>query len=196
MAYLRRIFLTGLVILVPVSISCVILYQLARFLDGILSPLFLRILKESYVRGTGIIALIVLILITGIIGSNLFGRRFVQRLNRFLEGVPLFNKLYATVKGISDSVLVVGKRKMFNGVALVPFPRTETRTIGFITSVPPELGKDLVGVFIPTPPNIVGGFYLIYEEKDIVRLNMSVQDALKLVISIGISSKDSETEDG
>lgn len=186
---LRRVFLTGLLSLVPVSVSVWILFFLTRWLESILGPLFKNILKESYVPGVGIISLLLIILLVGYVASNFVGKRLMKYLSGLLEKVPLFNKIYMTVKGISDSVFGAQRQKFFEAVVLVPFPHPGAKTIAFVTEVPKELGPDQVGVFVPTPPNIANGFYLIYPKKDVKFLDMSVQEGIKLVLSIGISSR-------
>ena len=123
----------------------------------------------------------------------------MKYLSGLLERVPLFNKIYLTVKGISDSVFSAPHQKFFEAVAMVPFPHPGCQTIAFVTAAPKELGRDQVGVFVPTPPNIANGFYLIYPKKDVKVLDMSVPEGIKLVLSIGISSrgkKNDETGEG
>ncbi len=186
---LRRVFLTGLLVLVPISVSIWILFLLTRGLENILGPLFKNVLKESYIPGLGIVSLLLVILLFGYLADNFIGKRFMKYLSSLLERVPFFNKIYLTVKGISDSVFSSQHQKFFEAVVMVPFPHPGCQTVAFVTAVPKELGPDQVGVFVPTPPNIANGFYLIYPKKDVKFLDMSVQEGIKLVISIGISSR-------
>ena len=186
---LRRVFLTGLLALVPISVSIWVLFSLTRWLENILGPLFKNVLREFYIPGLGIISLFLIILLTGYVAGNFVGKRLMKYLSGLLEKLPLFNKIYLTVKGISDSVFNAQHQKFFEAVVLVPFPYPGCQTIAFVTAVPKELGLDQVGVFVPTPPNIANGFYLIYLKKDVTFLDMSVQEGIKLVLSIGISSR-------
>ena len=192
---LRRIFLTGLLVLVPVSVSVWVLFRLTRWLENILGPLFKNVLEESYVPGLGIISLILIILLVGYIAGNFIGKRLMKYLSGLLEKLPLFNKIYLTVKGISDSVFSAQHQKFFEAVVMVPFPYPGCQAIAFVTAVPKELGPDQVGVFVPTVPNISSGFYLIYPKKDVKFLNMSVQEGIKLVLSGGISSRGKKNDE-
>lgn len=186
---LRRVFLSGLLALVPISVSIWILFLLTRWLESILGTLFKNVLRESYIPGLGIVSLLLIILLVGYLANNLIGKRLMKYLSGLLEKLPLFNKIYLTVKGISDSVFNAQHQKFFESVVMVPFPHPGSQTIAFVTAVPEELGPDQVGVFVPTPPNIANGFYLIYPKKDVKFLDMSVQEGIKLVLSIGISSR-------
>jgi uncharacterized membrane protein len=197
MERLRNVFLAGLFALVPFSVSVWILFSLTRWLENILGPLFKHILKGVYIPGLGFIVLILIVLLVGYIASNFVGKRVLKYFSDLLEQVPLFNKLYLAVKGISDSVFNAQNQQLFESVVLVPFPYAGAQTIAFVTSTPKELGPDLVGVFVPNPPNPTNGFYIIYSKKDVKFLDMPVREGMKLVISVGISSrvkKDDETD--
>jgi uncharacterized membrane protein len=186
---LRRVFLAGLLALVPISVSVWVLVRLTKWLENVLGPLFKNVLNEYYIPGMGIISLLLIILFVGYVAGNPLGRRLMKYLSGQLEKVPLFNKLYMTIKGISDPVFSAQYSKFFESVVMVPFPYPGCQTIAFVTAAPKELGPDQVGVFVPTPPNIANGFYLIYAKKDVKFLDISVQEGIKLVLSIGISSR-------
>ncbi|MFH2069080.1 MAG: DUF502 domain-containing protein [Candidatus Omnitrophota bacterium] len=192
---LRRVFLTGLLALVPISVSVWIIFSLTRWLESILGPIFKNFLKESYVPGIGIISLLLIILLIGYLTGNFVGNRFMKYLSGLLEKLPLFNKIYLTIKGISDSVFSAHHQKFFEAVVMVPFPHPGCQSIAFITAAPKELGPDQVGVFVPTVPNISTGFYLIYPKKDVKFLDMPVQEGIKLVLSIGISSRGKKNDE-
>ena len=192
---LRRVFLTGLLALVPISVSVWVLFSLIRWLENILGPLFKSFLKESYIPGMGILSLLLIILLVGYVASNFAGKRLVKYFSDLLEKLPLFNKLYLTVKEISDAVFSAQHQKFFKAVVMVPFPYPDCQTIAFVTAAPKELGPDQVGVFVPTPPTATNGFYLIYPKKDVKFLDMSVSEVLKLVISIGISSRGKKNDE-
>ena len=185
----RSVFLAGLLALVPISVSVWVLVSLAKWLENVLGPLLKNVFGGSYIPGTGVISLLLIILLVGYAAGNPVGRRLMKYLSDQLERVPLFNKLYLTIKGISDPVFSAQYSKFFESVVMVPFPYPGCQTIAFVTAVPKELGPDQVGVFVPTPPNIAGGFYLIYPKKDVKFLDMPVREGMKLVVSIGISSR-------
>jgi len=119
----------------------------------------------------------------------------MKYLSGLLEKLPLFNKIYLTVKGISDSVFGGQHQKFFEAVVMAPFPYPGCQTIAFVTAVPKELGPEQVGVFVPTVPNISTGFYLIYSKKDVKFLDISVQEGIKLALSIGISSRGKKNDE-
>lgn len=187
--------MTGLLVLVPISVSVWILFSLTQWLESILGPLFKNVLKESYVPGLGIISLLLILLLVGYAAGNLIGNRFMRYLSGLLEKLPVFNKIYLTVKGISDSVFSAQHQKFFEAVVMVPFPHPGCQAIAFVTAVPKELGPDQVGVFVPTVPNISTGFYLIYPKKDVKVLDMPVPEGIKLVLSIGISSRGKKNDE-
>jgi uncharacterized membrane protein len=189
MKRLQRLFVTGLLAIVPLVISLWTLAQVSRFLDQLLGPLIARILKEHYVRGIGFFSLLLLILLTGLLIEALGGQRMIQSIHNMFGRIPLFNKLYGIVKGVSDSVLNNRKTKFFEGVVLVSFPNSRTKTIGFITAVPRSFGEEQVGVFVPTVPNITTGFYLVFPRSDVTVLDMPVEEGIKLVISAGLSAR-------
>ena len=197
MKSLRRYFVTGLIVLVPIAVTIWIFWKLSFLLEGILGGFFRRYLPQFYTPGLGVVSLLLIILLVGALTSNLLGRKLLAFSQGLLAKIPLFNKIYLSVKGISDAILKK-KRGPFNGVALVKFPGG-IQTIAFITSpAPKEIQKEnsekLVGLFIPTVPNISTGFYCLMPEKDLKRLDLSVEEALKLAVSLGLSKQKEKTE--
>lgn len=189
---LQRIFLTGLFIMAPVAISVWVLAILVRFMENLLGPLLRNLLDETYIPGIGFVSLILLILLLGFVASNILGRRFLKNLQQFLEKVPLFNKIYLTVRGISDEILGGEQQRAFKSVVLIPFPSPGIRTVGFITAAPAEAGPGMVGVFVPTVPNITTGFYLIYPESEVQPTTLTIEEGIRLVISAGLSRNSGE----
>lgn len=188
MKTIQRLFLTGLLVLLPVSLSLWILFRLVIFLENILAPVFKNFLTDAYRPGLGVVSLLLVILLVGFLASNFLGRKIVDWANRVLERLPLFNRVYLMIKGISDSILGDNKG-FFEGVALVPFPGGGTRTLGFITSVSMEAGDRYIGVFVPTTPNITTGFYLMFPREEVEILDITVEEGLKRVLSFGITTR-------
>lgn len=187
---LKRFFITGLLVLLPVSLSVWILTRVVIFFENILGPLFRNVLEEAYRPGLGLVSLLLLIFIVGFLASNILGRKIVTVVNRVMERLPLFNRVYLTIKGVSDSVFGgQDQMKFFEGVALVSFPDRETKTIGFITAAPADLRERYLGVFVPTTPNITTGFYLLFPHEEVIRLDMTVEEGLKTVLSFGMTSR-------
>lgn len=190
MKTLKRIFVTGLLVLLPVSLSVWILARLVLFFENILGPVFKNILEDAYRPGLGLVSLVILILLVGFLAGNILGRRIVDTFHRGMEKLPLFNRVYLMIKGISDSVLGGSEQmKFFEAVALVNFPDERTKTIGFITAAPETLSENYYGVFVPTTPNITTGFYLLFPRERVEILDMKVEDGLKMVLSFGITTR-------
>ena len=197
MKSLRRYFVTGLVVLIPVAVTIWVLWKLSFLLEGILGRIFLKYLPQFYTPGLGVVSLLLIILFVGALASNFLGKRLLGFSEGVLAKIPLFNKIYLSVKGISDAILK--KRKgPFNGVALVKLSHG-MQTLAFITSpareeIQKENSEKLVGLFIPTVPNISTGFYCLMPEKSLKRLDLSVEEALKLMLSLGLSGQKEETK--
>ena len=192
MKSLKRYFLTGLVVLIPVAVTIWVLWKLSFLLEGILGRIFLKYLPQFYTPGLGVVSLLLIILFVGALASNFLGKRLLGFSEGVLAKIPLFNKIYLSVKGISDAILK--KRKgPFNGVALVKLSHG-MQTLAFITSpareeIQKENSEKLVGLFIPTVPNISTGFYCLMPEKNLKRLDLSVEEALKLMLSLGLKGE-------
>jgi len=192
MKSLRRYFVTGLVVLIPVAVTIWILWKLSFLLEGILGRIFLKYLPQFYTPGLGVVSLLLIILFVGALASNFLGKRLLGFSEGLLAKIPLFNKIYFSVKGISDAILKK-KKGPFNGVALVKLSHG-MQTLAFITSsareeIQKENTEKLVSLFIPTVPNISTGFYCLMPEKNLKRLDLSVEEALKLMLSLGLSGQ-------
>jgi len=197
MKSLRRYFVTGLVVLIPVALTIWILWKLSFLLEGILGRIFLKYLPQFYTQGLGFVSLLLIILLVGALASNFLGRRLLGFSEGLLAKIPLFNKIYLSVKGISDAILKK-KKGPFNGVALVEVFHG-IQTLAFITSpareeIQKENTEKLMSLFIPTVPNISTGFYCVMPEKDLKRLDLSVEEALKLMLSLGLSGQKEKNE--
>ncbi len=197
MKSLRRYFVTGLVVLIPVALTIWILWKLSFLLEGILGRIFLKYLPQFYTPGLGFVSLLLIILLVGALASNFLGRRLLGFSEGLLAKIPLFNKIYLSVKGISDAILKK-KKGPFNGVALVEVSHG-IQTLAFITSpareeIQKENTEKLMSLFIPTVPNISTGFYCVMPEKDLKRLDLSVEEALKLMLSLGLSGQKEKNE--
>ncbi|HNS31895.1 MAG TPA: DUF502 domain-containing protein [bacterium] len=179
---LKRAFIAGLLFIVPVSLSFWILFRTMVFFENILGAFLKKYLPAFYTPGIGFFLLILIILFIGFLADNFFGKKMLSMLEKFFETLPLLNKIYMFIKGISQSIFH-GKRSAFREPVKIEF-FSGTYTIGFITGQ--SNMKGLVSVFVPTVPNISTGFYLLVPENKIEKLDMSVEEALKTVISMGI----------
>jgi len=137
------------------------------------------------IPGLGLAIMILLIYLAGVVATNVIGRRLIRYGESLLARVPLFRYLYTGIKQILESFAAPAGGG-FLQVVLVEFPKKGMRAIGFVTSESPvESGEKLLNVFIPTSPNPTSGYLEIVRESDVVRTNISIDDALKMVLSGG-----------
>lgn len=184
MRSLKKHFISGLVFIIPISVSLWILFKIIGFLENVLGPFFKKFFPNIYTPGIGFFSLVLLILLVGFLTDNFLGRKFLALLERMFESMPVLNRIYIFIKSISNN-LIHGKSTIFKEVVKISFPNG-SYTIGFITGKAKEPG--MLNIFIPTVPNISTGFYLVVPEDKVEKLDISVEDALKTVISIGLFS--------
>ena len=184
---MRRDFLAGILVIVPLAATILILKWLFVSIDGILAPVVATAFGH-HIPGIGFAAIIVLIYLTGLIASNIVGKKAIQRGESLLGEVPMIREIYKTFRQVLESVMLPHKGG-FKEVVLVEFPRPGMKTIGFITNrVKDRSGKDLVNVYIPTTPNPTSGYLEIIPADDVVRIDMTVEEAIKMVVSGGMLS--------
>lgn len=187
--YLKRYFITGLLVITPIWGTYLVLSTLLKFLEGFLGD-FLKSMGRFYFPGMGIISLLILILLVGLIATNYFGRKVVSLWESLMTKVPLVRNIYTVFKHVVDTVSLQGKEH-FRRVILVEFPRKGVYSMGFVTGITRGEVQDLteervVNVFIPTTPNPTTGFFLFVPENDIIPLSISVEDGMKMIISGGL----------
>ncbi|MDP3483059.1 MAG: DUF502 domain-containing protein [Sulfuricella sp.] len=190
---IKRYFLTGLLIWVPLGITVWVLKLLIGSMDQSLLLLPERLRPESWLGmslpGLGTILTIGVILLTGMLTTNIVGQRLIRFWEAVLARIPVVKSIYYSVKQVSDT-LFSGKGEAFRKVLLVRYPHPEAWSLAFQTAVPrdvaPELEGEYVGVFIPTTPSPVNGFYFFVRKSDTIEINISVDDALKYIVSMGV----------
>lgn len=187
---LKKSFFTGLLVVIPISATIYILIFLIGVLNNLLPFHFLP-------YGTGVILTIILITLIGFMTTNLIGKRLIDTGEKFISSIPLVKNVYAAVKQISDAMLS-SKGKNFRRVVLIEYPRKGIYTLAFVTGVSrgevQDKTKDnVINLFVPTTPNPTSGFYLMVPEADVINLDMSVEDAFKLLISGGMVSADTNS---
>ncbi len=182
---LRKSFFTGLLVVIPISVTIYILVFLIGILNNLLPFSFLP-------YGTGLVLTIILITLVGFMTSNLIGKRLIDMGEKFISSIPLVKNVYAAVKQISDAMLSA-KGKNFRRVVLIEYPRKGIYTLAFVTGVSrgevqDKTQSNVINLFVPTTPNPTSGFYLMVPDTDVIDLDMSVEDAFKLLISGGMVS--------
>ena len=193
---LKNYFLTGLLVILPIFITVYIILSLIRAMDAILKYIPAKYLPETYLQshipGLGLILVVVLVFVVGLLTRNFIGRKIVKLGENIVDRIPLVRVLYTGVKQLLEP-LFLQKTNAFKSVALIEYPRRGVHVIGFVTGeskgeVQNKTSKTMMNLFVPTTPNPTSGFYILIPEDEVVYLNMSVEDAFKLIISGGIVS--------
>jgi uncharacterized membrane protein len=181
---LRAQFITGILIVVPIVAAILILRWLFLAFDNMLQPVAESLLGYT-IPGLGLGITLVLIYLTGLVATNVIGRRLIGYAESLLARVPLFRYIYTGIRQILQS-FATPREGGFLEVVLVEFPKKGMRAIGFVTSESSvESGEKLLSIFIPTSPNPTSGYLEIVKENDIIKTNISIDDALKMVLSAG-----------
>lgn len=191
MRLIKKYFITGLLIWVPLVITVWVLGLLVATLEGFV-PGFLS--SESLfgidIPGFRFVLVIVVVLLTGVFAANLIGRTMVDQWENLLGRIPLVRSIYNSVKQVSDTVLAPNGQA-FRRAVLVQYPRAGSWTIAFVTGTPSGevaslMPGDHISVYVPTTPNPTSGFFLMMPRADVIDLQMSVDAALKYIVSMGV----------
>jgi len=181
---LRTQFLTGILAIIPVGVTIWFFAWVFNWIDNILDPI-IDPMFGHHVPGVGFIVVIILVYLTGVVATNIVGRKLINYGESLLKRVPIVGLIYRSVKQIIDSFSVPSSAG-FKQVVVVEFPMKGTRTLGFVTNESRDKsGERLLYIYIPTAPNPTSGFLQIVREKDVMNIDISVEDALKTVISAG-----------
>lgn len=195
---LRNIFIAGILVLMPLIASIYIIWYLFVVVDNWASPI-VEVIFERDIPGVGIIITAFIIFITGILATNIFGKKIIQLGENLLLKVPLFSNIYVSIKGVLEGMFTT-RAESFKKAVIFEYPRKGLYQIGFITrEKSPYLdqitAEKLYKVFVPTTPNPTSGMLVMVPENDVEVLQISIEEALKLVISGGILSPESKYED-
>jgi uncharacterized membrane protein len=190
----KKYLITGLLIWIPLVITIWVLKLVVDTLDQSLLLLPEQWRTESFlgvhIPGLGVILTLVIVLVTGVFATNFFGAQLVHVWHEILHRIPVVNSIYSSVKQISDT-LFSSSGQAFRKALLVQWPREGMWTIAFLTGVPggdvtQHLQGDYVSVYVPTTPNPTGGYFVMLARKDVIELDMTVDAALKYIISMGV----------
>ncbi len=195
---LRRYFITGLLIWVPIVITLWVL----NFIISAMEPT-LKLLPPEWqpdrllgfhIPGFGLILALLIVFVTGLVTANYLGQRLVKFGESILGRIPVVRSIYSSVKQVSDT-LFSDSGNAFRKALLVQYPRAGCWTIAFQTGVPTRqvtslTGEKLISVYVPTTPNPTSGFFLMMKESEVQELDMSVDAALKYVVSMGVVAPD------
>ncbi|MFN3681971.1 MAG: DUF502 domain-containing protein [Nitrospira sp.] len=187
---LKRYFLTGLLVVTPIWGTVLILKTLFLTVDGILGDTVARLAPSHYVPGLGIVMLVVLIFAVGLFTANFMGRAVVTLWEDWLNRLPLVRGIYSTLKSMMD-ILSFSDRGSYRRVVLIQFPKNGSYCFAFVTGVTKgettTLSQEpLVHVYVPTSPNPTSGYFLLVPEQEVMSVDISVEEAMKLIVSGGL----------
>jgi uncharacterized membrane protein len=212
-AGLRASFLTGIVVIAPVGLTIWLIWTLVGWVDGFVLPFVPDIYQPEYlinrfvlgnsrpddadwvhfnIRGVGVIVFLLFTLFVGWVAKGLIGRSLIRFGESLVDRMPVVRSIYSGVKQIAETVFAQSERS-FEKACLIQYPRKGVWAIGFISTQAKgevlekaEMSGDLLSVFVPTTPNPTSGFLLFFPRSDVIELDMSIEDAAKLVISAGL----------
>ena len=208
---LRNSFLTGIVVIAPVGLTVWLIWTVIGWVDGFVLPfvpnsyqpenLIKQIFGEERqmnIRGLGVLFFLVFTTFIGWIAKGVIGRFFIRNAETLVHRMPVVRSIYSGVKQIAETVFAQSDRS-FETACLIEYPRKGIWAVGFISTVAKgevqsKAAKDsqLLSVFVPTTPNPTSGFLLFFPKEDVIQLDMSIEDAAKLVISAGLVYPDSK----
>ena len=197
MKRLRTALVTGLLVLVPIVLTIDIFLWFVGTIDRMTRNYLPTFYLPFDFKGLGLALGLIIVIVTGFLTQNFIGIWFISLLDTAVKRVPLGGGVYSAIKQFLETVFSSSRSEQFKGAVLVQFPRKGVYSIGFRTGTPDalvakHLPKKTVNVFVPCTPNPTSGFYLLVEEEDLIPLEMSVQEAFKIVISMGIVRSETE----
>jgi uncharacterized membrane protein len=199
---LRRYLVAGLLVWLPVGVTVLVFKVLLDLMDQLLFLVPIAYRPEALlgfrIPGLGAVLALVVLFATGVLGANLLGRRLVATYEALLGRIPLVRSVYGGVKNFV-SVVLSDTGKSFRKVLLIEYPREGVYRIAFETSdavreIAALTGRDVVTAFVPTTPNATSGFLVFVPREDVIELSMSVEDALKMIVSLGVVIPDGPKE--
>ena len=191
---LKRYFITGLLVVVPIWGTVLVLKTLFVTLDGLLGDIPARYVTQRYVPGVGILVLVSVILLAGVLATNIVGRQVVTIWEDWLQRVPVVRGIYATIKAMMDVLSFkdrTGETTKYSRVVMIEFPRKGQYALALVTGVTPGEVQDIspdrvINVYVPTSPNPTSGYLLFVPESELIPVNMSVDEAMKMMFSGGM----------
>ncbi|EGF06826.1 transmembrane protein [Neisseria bacilliformis ATCC BAA-1200] len=193
---LKKYLLTGVLVWMPIAVTVWVIGYIISATDRLAALIPAQWQPERYlgfnIPGTGFIVAVIVLFLTGVFAANVLGRKILEGWDSLLGRIPVVKSIYSSVKKVSESLLSDNSRS-FKTPVLVPFPQRNIWTIGFVSgSLPDNIAAVLpdaaprIPVYVPTTPNPTGGYYILVKQSDIRELDMSVDEALKYVISLGM----------
>jgi uncharacterized membrane protein len=201
---MKKYLITGLLIWVPLVITIWVLHLVVSTMDQTLLLLPQQFQTEEvwgiHVPGLGVVLTLAVVFLTGVLAANFIGERLIRVWETILTRIPVVASIYSAVKQVSDT-LFSGSGQAFRKALLVQYPHQGSYTIAFLTGKPGgdvvnHLDGEYISVYVPTTPNPTSGFFLMLKKSDVVELDMSVDDALKYIISMGVVAPNGKNASG
>ncbi|MCD4813742.1 DUF502 domain-containing protein [bacterium] len=196
---LRKIFIAGLLVIIPIAATVFVFVFLFNLLDGWLAPMGGEVLRTlgfkipseyKHIPGFGIVATLLLVFLTGLVASNYLGRQVLRFGDRLIKSLPVISSIYSAMRQVVNSFSITGS-SAFQTVVMFEYPRPGIWALGFLTtpsmaSARKIAGKELVNVFLPTTPNPTSGFFLMIPMKDLNVLAITPEEGLKIIATVGL----------
>jgi uncharacterized membrane protein len=196
----RRYFVAGVLFFAPIGITIWAIGSIVVWLDNLILPAFLKLvipgLEEAPpVPLVGMLFTFFVIILLGVIARHFFGGEFQRAWERLLSRVPVARSIYAAVKQLLEAIFTADQTSRFNRVVMIEYPRRGVYALAFVTGpargeMQGKLDDHMINCFLPTTPNPTSGFYLLLPESDIINLDITVEDAFKIVMSAGLVTPD------
>lgn len=186
MKHLKNYLFAGLLVWLPIALTVWILKLLITWVDQLFPSKFFGL----YFPGLGLIITLLVLIITGIIAKNILGQKVIRFWDKIISNIPIVKSIYKGIKQVSDTLLS-SNGNAFRKALLVKFPHNDAWSIAFITGVPGKTILDIenadeyINVYVPTTPNPTSGYFIIVRKSDTKEINMSVDEALRYIISMG-----------
>ena len=198
---MKKYFIAGILVWAPLAITIWVITWGVSVLDGVFGSIMSAIMAvtpgdtqptlKSFraIPGLGVIIVLAIIFVSGLLAANYAGQWWIKLWDRFINRIPIVKSIYSSVKQVSDT-LFSSKGNAFRQAVLIPYPRNGSWTIAFVTGNPAQevankLKEEHLNVFVPTTPNPTSGFFMIVPKADMIELNMTVEEALKHIVSMG-----------
>ncbi|HWO57047.1 MAG TPA: DUF502 domain-containing protein [bacterium] len=187
---LQRVFVSGVLVVVPVTVTVYVLYFLFQKVDGLLSPILARYLQHQ-IPGMGLLATLLLIFLVGVIARNVLGSRLFGLGELIFVRTPLVRAVYTAAKQLLEAITST-ERKAFSRAVMIQYPRPGLYTVGFVSSRPRVRAgaaeEQMVAVFVPSTPTPVTGFVVLVPESEVFDLAMTTEEAVKFIVSGGFAA--------
>ncbi|MDP6688176.1 MAG: DUF502 domain-containing protein [Alphaproteobacteria bacterium] len=200
---LRNYFLTGVIVTAPIALTIYLTWQFIDWVDRQAIPLLpAKYNPESYLPfslpGLGLVIMVVILTFAGFLTANIFGRTLIKTGERLVNQMPVVRTIYGALKQVLETVLSQSSNS-FRQAVLVEYPRRGIWTVAFVTGetegeVAQRLDDEMINIYVPTTPNPTSGFLLMVPRRDLIFLDMPVEDAAKYIISIGVIAPEMEAE--